>query len=54
MENKKTFPTALTHFFNLTTTANHSRKFEHRGIQQDAPAALQALIKNSISTLFTD
>jgi hypothetical protein len=28
--------TALTHFFNLPTTATSSRKFGHRGIQQDA------------------
>jgi hypothetical protein len=47
----------VSHSFNPLFQPDHNahqtRKFGHRGIQQDAPPALQVLIKNSILTLFT-
>jgi hypothetical protein len=55
VENKKTFATALTHFFNLTTTANQPRKSENCGINKTRFQRYKCYLKTQYRTfrLFT-
>jgi hypothetical protein len=52
VENKGTFPTALTHFFTLTTPIGQPRKFENRGINKTRFQRYRCYLKTRLRPSF--